>query len=80
MISRTGSHAPRTNASPLSRRFAAPSTEPLTDLDRDFNEFVQYFIAHEVRFLVVGGYALAAHGLPQDVADVVRLTGDSDVS
>ena len=43
------------------------------DLDRDFNEFVQYFIAHEVRFLVVGGYALAAHGLP-------RTTGDSDVS
>jgi hypothetical protein len=41
------------------------------DLDRDFNEFVQYFIAHEVRFLVVGGYALAAHGLP-------RTTGDFD--
>ncbi|HAP77185.1 MAG TPA: hypothetical protein DCR14_14010 [Acidimicrobiaceae bacterium] len=41
------------------------------DLDRDFNEFVQSFLAHDVRFMVVGGYALAAHGLP-------RATGDFD--
>lgn len=40
-------------------------------LDRDFREFVESFVAHEVRFLVVGGYALAAHGLP-------RATGDLD--
>ena len=41
------------------------------ELDKDFNEFVELFIAHEVRFLIVGGYALAAHGLP-------RFTGDLD--
>lgn len=41
------------------------------DLDRDFYEFVQSFIAHDVRFMVVGGFALAAHGLP-------RATGDFD--
>jgi hypothetical protein len=41
------------------------------DLDRDFSEFVACFIAHDVRFLVVGGYALAAHGVP-------RATGDFD--
>ena len=41
------------------------------DLDKDFSEFVESFIAHEVRFLIVGGYALAAHGLP-------RFTGDLD--
>ena len=41
------------------------------DLDRDFNEFLRLFLAHDVRFLVVGGYALAAHGLP-------RATGDLD--
>lgn len=41
-------------------------------LDKDFNEFVTLFVASDVRFLIVGGYALAAHGLP-------RATGDLDV-
>jgi predicted nucleotidyltransferase len=40
-------------------------------LDSDFNEFVALFEAHDVRFMIVGGYALAAHGLP-------RATGDLD--
>jgi hypothetical protein len=36
-------------------------------LDPDFREFVESFNDHEVRYLVVGGYALAAHGLtPSD--------------
>lgn len=43
----------------------------MVDLDRDFNEFLASFTPNEVRFLVVGGYALAAHGLP-------RATGDFD--
>ena len=41
------------------------------ELDKDFNEFVELFIAHDVQFLIIGGYALAAHGLP-------RATGDLD--
>jgi len=41
-------------------------------LDKDFNEFVGLFVASNVRFLIVGGYALAAHGIP-------RATGDLDV-
>ena len=40
-------------------------------LDSDFSEFVASFAAHDVRYLIVGGYALAAHGLP-------RATGDLD--
>ncbi len=40
-------------------------------LDPDFKEFVESFIANDVRFLIVGGYAVAAHGLP-------RYTGDLD--
>lgn len=28
-------------------------------LDRDFSEFIGFLSAHEVRFLVVGGYAVA---------------------
>lgn len=35
------------------------------NLDRDFSEFVASFIARDVRFLIVGGYALAAHGVPR---------------
>ena len=40
-------------------------------LDLDFREFVERFIANDVRFLLVGGYAVAAHVLP-------RYTGDLD--
>ena len=38
----------------------------------DLRDLLRAFIAHEVRFLVVGGYALAVHGHP-------RATGDLDV-
>lgn len=41
------------------------------NLDRDFKEFLESFVARDVRFLIVGGYAVAAHGLP-------RATGDMD--
>lgn len=44
----------------------------ILDLDPDFAEFVDCLARHDVRYLVVGGYALAAHGLP-------RATGDLDV-
>lgn len=40
-------------------------------LDRDFKEFAELLNAHRVEYLVVGGYALAAHGHP-------RYTGDID--
>lgn len=41
-------------------------------LDRDFSEFIGFLSAHKVRFLMVGGYAVAVHGHP-------RYTGDLDV-
>lgn len=40
-------------------------------LNRDFKEFAALLAAHGVEYLVVGGYALAAHGHP-------RYTGDID--
>lgn len=40
-------------------------------LDKDFKEFVSLLNARSVRYLIVGGYAVAAHGLP-------RYTGDFD--
>ena len=46
-----------------------PKPYPL--LNKDFKEFVQFFNANPVEYLVVGGYALMAHGHP-------RFTGDID--
>lgn len=40
--------------------------------DRDFKELLECLAVREVRFLVVGGYAVAAHGHP-------RYTGDLDL-
>jgi hypothetical protein len=41
-------------------------------LDPDFSEFIELLLANEVVFMVVGGYAVAAHGHP-------RYTGDLDI-
>jgi len=40
-------------------------------MNQDFVDLLRSFIAHDVRFLVVGAYALAVHGRP-------RATGDLD--
>ena len=42
------------------------------DLNRDWSEFLCALIAHRVRFVMIGGHAVAAHGEP-------RLTEDLDV-
>jgi hypothetical protein len=41
-------------------------------MNQDFVDLLRSFVAHSVRFLVVGAYALAVHGRP-------RATGDFDV-
>lgn len=41
-------------------------------LDPDFSEFIELLLANDVAFMVVGGYAVAAHGHP-------RYTGDLDI-
>ena len=40
------------------------------ELNRDFSEFIACFAARDVRFLIVGGYAVAAHGLPRYTQDL----------
>lgn len=40
------------------------------DLSRDFREFFESLDRNEVRYLVVGGYALAAHGAPRFTKDL----------
>ena len=46
-------------------------SQPYQLLNKDFKEFVQFLNANAVEYLVVGGYALMAHGHP-------RYTGDID--
>jgi hypothetical protein len=41
-------------------------------LNEDYKEMLQILLNHEVKFLIVGAYALAAYGYP-------RATGDFDV-
>ncbi|MFF0490845.1 hypothetical protein ACFYTQ_17635 [Nocardia sp. NPDC004068] len=40
------------------------------ELDRDFSEFIASCVENDVRFLVVGGYAVAAHGHPRFTKDL----------
>ncbi|MGD0530155.1 MAG: nucleotidyl transferase AbiEii/AbiGii toxin family protein, partial [Polyangiaceae bacterium] len=42
------------------------------ELNRDWTEFLSLLISHRVRFVLVGGHAVAGHGQP-------RLTEDLDV-
>jgi hypothetical protein len=37
---------------------------------QDLRDLLHVFIDHEVRFLIVGGYALAVHGHPRATADL----------
>ncbi len=40
------------------------------NLNQDFQEFIELFISHNVRFMIVGGYAVAAHGHPRYTKDL----------
>jgi len=39
------------------------------DLFPDSKELLELFLARDVRFLVIGGHALAAHGIPRGTDD-----------
>ncbi|MEW6707942.1 MAG: nucleotidyl transferase AbiEii/AbiGii toxin family protein [Pseudomonadota bacterium] len=47
-------------------------------LNKDFREFVELLNAGGVEYLVVGGYALAAHGHPRYTGDIDFWIGTSD--
>lgn len=42
------------------------------DIQSDFKDLLGLFNKHNVKYLIVGGYALAFHGAP-------RMTGDMDL-
>jgi hypothetical protein len=39
-------------------------------LSQDFREFIQSLNAHDVRYLIIGGYAVALHGHPRYTKDL----------
>lgn len=45
---------------------------PMIPLPRDFRDFLRLLNANEIRYVVIGGYAVAYHGY-------VRYTGDLDI-
>ena len=52
----------------------------MTSLNRDFRDILSSFNAERVEYMVVGAYALAAHGLPRSTGDIdlwVRPTSDN---
>ncbi|MCF7675018.1 MAG: hypothetical protein K9N23_15340 [Akkermansiaceae bacterium] len=44
--------------------------EQKLELPLDFKELIVLFLSHEVRFLVVGAYALGVHGQPRNTGDI----------
>ncbi len=47
---------------------------------RDFAEFIRTLNRHRVRFVVIGGYAVAFHGLPRATDDVDVLIDRSEAN
>ena len=41
----------------------------LTEFPHDFSEFLKLFNAHDVEYLLVGGFAVAIHGYPRATSD-----------
>jgi hypothetical protein len=48
--------------------------------ERDFADFTRILKRHRVRFLVIGGYAMAHHGLVRATNDVDVLIATDDVN
>jgi len=46
------------------------SSTPPSMLNRDYREILQYLSDEGVKFLLVGAYALAAHGFPRATRDI----------
>ena len=60
---------PRSGLPPSNRSDGNTTTGPMT-LHPDFREFIQLLNDHSVRYLVVGGYAVALHGHPRYTKDL----------
>jgi hypothetical protein len=56
--------------SPRWSKFVANITNGGTVLNQDFKEFIQSLNDNDVRYLVIGGYAVAFHGHPRYTKDL----------
>src|SRR4030067_1484295 len=61
-------------------KFAKNITAGKLMLNQDFKEFIQSLNDNQVRYLVVGGYAVALHGYPRYTKDIdiwVEMTAEN---
>jgi len=66
----TGSNSPMKPDWRLWNKFAANITPGNMVLNQDFKEFLQLLNDHKVRYLLIGGYAVAFHGYPRYTKDL----------
>jgi predicted nucleotidyltransferase len=66
----TGKRSPTRRVLPLWNKSDANITNGGTVLNQDFKEFIQSLNENEVRYLVIGGYAVAFHGHPRYTKDL----------
>ncbi len=65
----TGNPNPMKCVSPCWNKSAVSTMNGNTVLNQDFKEFIQSLNANNVRYLVIGGYAVAFHGHPRYTKD-----------
>jgi hypothetical protein len=65
-----GAASVRAIASPPSRPSAAPPSLSTDALYQDWNEFLRLLTRHRVRFLLIGGHAMAVHARPRHTEDL----------
>lgn len=66
----TGNQSPIKRVSLRLNKFDASIINGGTVLNQDFKEFIQSLNDHNVRYLIVGGYAVAFHGHPRYTKDI----------
>jgi len=49
-------------------------------LPEDFKDFIQLLNINDVKYLLVGGWAVAAHGHPRATKDIDFLVSDKKIS
>ena len=69
MTEHIGRRSHRTNACKPSKS-SDNSTMATVNLPPDFKEFLRLLKAHQVEYLLIGGYAVAYHGYPHATADM----------
>lgn len=60
------------------RASALNITQTPMEPHEEFREFAESFLSHGVKFMVIGGYAVTAHGHPRYIGDLEALERLSD--